>query len=44
MGWTKDESYKDDDEAPGDLVNGAQTITASTDYYAVFADKKAVTP
>lgn len=44
MGWTKEESYKDDDEEPGDLVNGAQTVTGSANYYAVFADKKPVTP
>lgn len=44
MGWTKTEDYKDDDDAPGDLVNGAQTVTGSADYYAVFADKKPVTP
>jgi uncharacterized repeat protein (TIGR02543 family) len=44
MGWTKTEDYKDDEEAPGDLVNGAQTVTGSADYYAVFADKKAVAP
>lgn len=44
MGWTKEENYKDDDDAPGDLVNGAQVITGSANYYAVFADKKSVAP
>lgn len=44
VGWTKTEDYKDEDDAPGDLVNGAQTITGSADYYAVFADKKSVAP
>lgn len=44
VGWTKTEDYEDEDDAPGDLVNGAQTITGSADYYAVFADKKSVAP
>lgn len=38
MGWTTTENYKADSPSPGDIVTGAQTITGSVDYYAVFAD------
>lgn len=38
MGWTTTENYKSDSPSPGDIVTGAQTVTGSADYYAVFAD------
>ena len=38
MGWTTTENYKSDSPSPGDIVTGAQNVTGSTNYYAVFAD------
>ena len=42
VGWTTEEGYSDDDEAPEDLftdVAGSPTITANTTFYAVFANQ-----